>query len=390
MFYLGIDIGKFNHAAALMNQQGKVVATLPSFPNTRNGFQNLLALITAHLPPTEELRVGMEATGPYWIPLAEWLKAHGWIPVILNPIKTASLRNYGIRGAKTDNIDSVLIANTLRIEGEQPQPASPKLSDELRHFTRLRADMVKDRTRIGLRVTSILDRLFPELLSSFSKALSPSCLALLCEAPTPSKVLALGEEKLATLLHKASGGNLKTTQAKEIMDKATQSVGVPSQAMEEVLALLLEQINLINSQLKVVDHRITQLYEQAGVYFTSIGGVGTLSAATILAEYGSVTKFTQPKQMVAFAGIDPKLRNSGQHQGQVHISKRGPHYLRRALYLACQVVVRNDYYFHSIYQRHRDKGKSHKEAIIAVMNRFIHVLYAIWRDNRPYYPLTQA
>jgi len=390
MFYLGIDIGKFNHAAALMDQRGKVIATLSSFPNTLSGFQNLLAVITAHLPPTEELRIGMEATGPYWIPLTEWLKKQGWIPVILNPIKTASLRNYGVRGSKTDNIDSVLIANTLRIEREHPQPVSPKLSEELRHFTRLRVEMTKDRTRIGLRVTSILDRLFPELLSSFSKTLSPSCLALLCEAPTPSKVLALGEEKLATLLRKASGGNLKATRAKEIMDKAAQSVGVPSQAMEETLALLLEQINLINSQLKVVDHRITELYEEAGVYFTSISGVGTLSAATILAEYGSVTKFTQPQQMVAFAGIDPKLRNSGQHQGQVHISKRGPRYLRRALYLACQSVVRNDDYFHSIYQHYRDKGKSHKEAIIAVMNRFVHVLYAIWRDNRPYYPLTQA
>jgi len=180
MFYLGIDIGKFHHAAALMDQAGKVIATLPSFPNTHSGFQKLLALISSHLPPAEELRSGMEATGPYWIPLAEWLKTHGWTPVILNPIKTASLRNYGVRGSKTDNIDSVLIANTLRIEGEQPQQASPKLSEELlRYYTRLRAEMVKDRTRIILRLTSLLDRLFPELLCSFSKTLSPSCLALL-------------------------------------------------------------------------------------------------------------------------------------------------------------------------------------------------------------------
>ncbi len=173
MFYLGIDIGKFHHAAALINQQGKLIAALPSFPNTRRGFKQLLQLIRADLPQQQELRVGMEATGPYWISLAQWLNTQGWTPVILNPIKTASLRNYGIRGAKTDNIDSVLIANTLRIEGEQPQRCSPKLSEELRHFTRLRADMVKDRTRIGLRVTSLLDRLFPELLSSFSKTFSP-------------------------------------------------------------------------------------------------------------------------------------------------------------------------------------------------------------------------
>jgi len=390
MFYLGIDIGKFHHAAALIDQQGKVIATLPSFLNTRSGFQKLLALITSHLPQAEELRIGMEATGPYWIPLAEWLKTNGWTPVILNPIKTASLRNYGVRGSKTDNIDRVLIANALRFEGEQPQQASLKHSEELRHFTRLRADMVKDRTRLALRVTSLLDRLFPELLSSFSKTLSSSCLALLSQAPTPGRVLALGEEKLATLLRKASGGKLGAARAKEIMNKAAVSIGVTSQALEEVLALLLEQINLIDSQLRTLDHRITELYEQAGLYFTSIAGVGTLTAATILGEFGSVSRFTQAKQMVAFAGVDPKLRASGQRQGQVHISKRGSPYLRRALYLSCQGAVRNDDYFHSIYQRHRDNGKSYKEAIIAVMNRFIHVLYAIWRDNRPYYPLTPA
>jgi hypothetical protein len=115
---------------------------------------------------------------------------------------------------------------------------------ELHLAATLEARLVKDRTRIGLRVTSLLDRLFPDLLSSFSKTLSPSCLALLSQAPTPSKVLALGEEKLIALLRKVSGGNLKATRAKEIMDKAARSVGVPSQAMEETLALLLAQINL--------------------------------------------------------------------------------------------------------------------------------------------------
>ncbi len=390
MFYLGIDIGKFHHATALLTHEGKVVATLSSFPNTQDGFQELLTLITCHLPAGEELRIGMEATGPYWIPLAEWLKTKGWPPVVLNPIKTSSLRNYGVRGSKTDNIDSVLIANALRFEGSQPQKVSPKHSEELRHLTRLRADMVKDRTRLVLRVTSQLDRLFPELLCSFSKTISPSCLALLTEAPTPDRVLALGEEKLTALLRKASGGKLGVARAKEILGKAESSIGVSSPALEEVLVLLMEQINLIDRQLKALDRRIADLYDQASLFFTTIGGVGALTAATILGEFGSVDRFTKATQMVAFAGVDPKLRNSGQHQGQVHISKRGSPYLRRALYLACQGAVRNDGYFKSIFQRHRDNGKSYKEAIVAVMNRFIHVLYAIWRDNRPYSPLTPA
>jgi len=388
MFYLGIDIGKFHHAAALLTDEGKVIATVPSFSNTHAGFEQLLTLITYHLPPKEELRIGMEATGPYWIPLAWWLKTHGWPPVVMNPIKTSSLRNYGVRGSKTDNIDSVLIANALRFEGDKPQQVSPKHSEELCHLTRLRADMVKDRTRVALRVTSLLDRMFPELLCSFSKTLSPSCLALLSQAPTPTRVLALGEERLTTLLYHASRGKLGVTRAREIINKAAVSIGVNSQALEEILPLLLEQIDLIGSQLTTLDHRISELYEQAGLYFTSIAGVGTLTAATILGEFGSVERFKQAQQMVAFAGVDPKLRDSGQHRGAVHISKRGSRYLRRALYLACRGVVRKDDYFNAIYQRHRDNGKCYKEAIVAVMNRFIHVIYAIWRDNRPYYPLT--
>jgi len=388
MFYLGIDIGKFNHAAALVTDEGKVIATVPSFSNTRAGFQVLLTLITSHLPPAEELRIGMEATGPYWIPLAEWLNTHGWPPVVMNPIKTSSLRNYGVRGSKTDNIDSVLIACALRFEGDKPQQVFPKHSEELCHLTRLRADIINDRTRVALRATSLLDRLFPELLSSFSKTLSPSCLALLSQAPTPTRVLALGEERLTTLLRHASRGKLGVTRASQIINKAAVSVGVTSKALEEILPLLLEQIDLLDSQLRTLDHRITESYDQAGLYFTTIAGVGTLSAATILGEFGSVERFKQAKQMVAFAGVDPKLRDSGQHRGRVHISKRGSRYLRRALYLACQGVVRKDDYFNAIYQRHRDNGKSYKEAIIAVMNRFIHVIYAIWRDKRPYYPLT--
>jgi len=176
------------------------------------------------------------------------------------------LRNYGVRGSKADNIDSVLIANALRFEGSRPQKVSPKHSEELRHLTRLRADMVKDRTRLVLRVTSQLDRLFPELLCSFSKTISPSCLALLTEVPTPDRVLALGEEKLTALLRKASGGKRGVARAKEILGKAASSIGVASLALEEVLVLLMEQINLIDRQLKALDRRIADLYDQAGLF----------------------------------------------------------------------------------------------------------------------------
>lgn len=155
-------------------------------------------------------------------------------------------------------------------EDKEPKEEVSKQAEELRHLTRLRAAIVKDRSRLILRATSFWDRFFPELLSLFSKTLSPSCLALLSAAPTPDKILALGEEKLTALLRKASRGKLGQERAREILQAAASSIGVPSPALEETLALLLEQISLLNHQLKALDRRIANLYAQANLSFTSL------------------------------------------------------------------------------------------------------------------------
>lgn len=386
MFYLGIDIGKSHHAAAIINSNGNTIATLPSFTNTAAGFRQLRWFVSCHVSSNDELSVGIEATGPYWIALSHWFKSQGWTVTVLNPLKTASLRNYGVRGNKTDRIDAVLVAQALRWRNTDPSAEPPRETIELRHLTRLRNQIVKDRTRVSLRLVSLLDIVFPELLSLFSKPISPSTLAVLEVAPTPRKVLEVGEEKLSTILRKASGGKLGHKRAAEIIDAARSSVGVPSAALEETIALIVRQIRLLDEQLATLNRRIKDLYTRAGLTLDTLPGVGTVLAATFLGEFGGVDRFKSAAQMVAYAGIDPKLRESGSHQGQVRMSKRGSPYLRRAIYLAAQSAARTDSYFHSILQRQLDRGKSKRRALGAVMNRFIHVLYAIWRDNRAYSP----
>jgi transposase len=366
------------------------VAILPSVANTTAGFRKLASFISHHLPAGERLRIGIEATGPYWRPLCHWLRDQHREVVVLNPLKVSALRNYGVRGSKTDRIDSVLVAQALRWEETGPIDEPPYLSLELRHLTRLRAQIVKDRTRLSLRLISNMDGLFPELLPLFSKPISPSTLAVLNVAPTPQRVSALGEEKLITVLKKASRGKLGRERARQIIDAAQRSIGVPSPALEEVLALLLAQIHLLNKQLTTLNQHIQDLYARAGLTLDTLPGVGPVLAAILLGEYGTVNRFNNATQMVAYAGIDPRLRQSGKHQGQVRMSKRGSPFLRHALYLAAQTAARIDVWFNAIYQRQRERGKTHRQALGAVMNRLVHALYVIWRDNRPYQPLTPA
>lgn len=386
MFYLGIDVGKSHHAAAIINSNGNTIATLPSFTNTAAGFRQLRQFVFSHVSSKEELSVGMEATGPYWIALSRWLNSQGWPVTVLNPLKTASLRNYGVRGDKTDRIDAVLVAQALRWRNADSGGEPPCATIELRYLTRLRDQIIKDRTRVSLRLMSLLDIIFPEFLSLFSKPISPSTLAVLELAPTPRKVLEVGEKRLTTLLGKASGGKLGHKRAFEIIHAAQSSVGVPSAALEQAIALIVKQIRLLNEQLTTLDQRIKDLYARAELTLDTLPGVGPVLAATFLGEFGGVERFKSAAQMVAYAGIDPKLRESGSYHGQVRMSKRGSPYLRRAIYLAAQSAARTDSYFHAILQRQLDQGKPKRRALGAVMNRFIHVLYAIWRDNRAYSP----
>lgn len=209
-------------------------------------------------------------------------------------------------------------------------------------------------------------------------------------APTPAKVLALGQATLRALLRRASRGKLTEACAQQILDVAARLVGVPSPTAEIVLALLVAPLRLLNKQLATLDGHIAQLYAALDLPLHTLPGVGPLLAAALAAELGSVHHFTRPQQMVAFAGIDPKLRQSGSLQGQVSMSKRGSRFLRHALYLSCQSAVRTDDGFKALYQRHLARGKPARCALGAVMNQFVHVLYAIWRDNRAYVPLTSS
>lgn len=390
MFYLGIDIGKLNHAAGLIDHCGTTVAQLPTFSAHITGFRQLASFIQRHLPPKATLLVGMEATGTYWTPLEHWLTAQGFAVVVLNPLKVSSLRNYGVRGSKTDRIDAVLIAQALRWQKSHPAVPLPARVVELRWLTRLRVQLVKERTRATLRIGSLLGCLFPEFDSLFPKLASPSALAVLQAAPTPADVISMGEASLSEILRSASRGKLGLKRARQLIVLASASVGVASPTLAQALLLLLAEVKLFRDQINTLEAQIAQIYDAANLPLHSLPGTGPILAATYLSEIGSIARFASAKQVVAFSGIDPKLRQSGKFNGQVRMSKRGSSYLRHAVYLACLSAVRTDDYFKAIYDRQLQRGKPKRRALGAVMNRFIHVLYAVWRDNRPYSPLTPA
>lgn len=146
-------------------------------------------------------------------------------------------------------------------------------------------------------------------------------------------------------------------------------------------------IELLERQLDELELEIAQYLQKLDTCITTCPGVGNVLGAVILGEIGDVSRFPEPKKLVAFVGVDPSVRQSGEFVGtQNKISKRGSPHLRRAIWLAASVAAFHDPVLSVFYQKKRAEGKHHNAAIGAVARKLTLIIYAVLRDNKPYIP----
>lgn len=390
MYYLGIDIGKDKHAAVMIDLEGNICLKPISFETTISGYQKLLNKLKGITSDKSSVKIALEATGHYWLNIYEKLTQDGFHVVVLNPLQVRGFRNQGIRGSKTDTIDALLIARVLRF-GETIET---KIADSaimaLRQLTRYRADLVDHVTMIKNKVICLLDQVFPEYNRLFSDSFGNTSIQLLKEASTPEEILAIDDKKLLQLLDKASKGRFDKDTVVKIKQAAKSSFGLKtaSDAFGFQIKLIISQIEHMKSILDILEKKISQLYNKLNIKLTTIPGISTTSAASIIAEIEDVHKFHSKRggavALVAFAGMDPKIHESGKYKGQAKMSKRGSHYLRRAVYNASFVASNIDNFFKSIYTKHRKKGKAHKVALSHVSTKMLHIIYSMLKNDTAY------
>jgi len=153
------------------------------------------------------------------------------------------------------------------------------------------------------------------------------------------------------------------------------------------LKFMIENIQLLQDQLKAVETKIASLFHKQQTQLASIPGIAEVSGAAILSEIGNIGNFARDgaKKLVAFVGIDAKVRESGAFKGKRKMSKRGSRYLRAAIMQASFVASNKDPYFKSIYQKQIARGKVHLVALSHVANNLTHVIYSVLKNNKPYF-----
>jgi len=384
MYYVGIDVSKRHHDATVIDATGQVVIAPFRFFNTRQGVTTLLTRLQTL---DAQVRIAMEATGHYWLPLYEALTTQGYSVSVFNPFQIKAYRQIGLRQTKTDAVDSLWIADFLRIDRSQPMviPAPPVR--QMRELARFRFTLLQRQANIRRRALTILDRVFPEHLSLFSRPFSPSSRALLRQAVTADAFATWPLEDLAQVLPQASRGHFGLQKARQLQDLAHDSLGIRSlgPVAHQEMQLLLDQLTLLDDQIATLDEELDRLLQQTGSYLTTIPGISTTLAATILGEIGDIHRFANLKQLVAYAGLDPTVHQSGQFQAShSRLSKRGSVYLRRAVWMAAFVARRYDPDLKALYQRKRLQRKHHNVVMGAVCHRLLARIYVILKEQRPY------
>ena len=384
--FVGIDIGKYHHQAAFIDSAGKKCYPDISFDNTCDGFEMLLMSLNRF--DKEQTVVGLEATGHYWLALYSFLTDAGWTVKVINPIQTDAFRNFYIRKTKTDRVDSFIIAEVLRF-GRYTETVLPdeKLS-QLKELSRCRAGFTESVGSLKRKIITILDRVFPEFAACFSDVFGASPIAILNEYTTPEELANADIEKLLKLLARSSRGRHSIKKVNELQARARRSIGVKKgiQALILELKLLLTQMDFINGQIKELDLFIAEIMKDFALIL-SIPGIGDVTGGAIMGEIGDITRFATPQKLQAFAGLDPRVTQSGQFSGTDNkISKRGSPHLRRALYIAANIARIHDPIFKVHYERLVARGKHPKQALTAVATKLLRVVHAVMTKGVPYTP----
>lgn len=391
MQYIGIDIAKKEHVAAVLNETGETIAGPFKVSNTANGFAKMLERLEKAGVTSDDSLIGMEATGHYWIALFDFLTRHGYNVAVINPIQTNAFRNVGsIRKTKTDDIDAVLIAELLRFGDFDPSALAEETTEALKQLTRFRMCLIKESTQLKNQATAILDRIFPEYHTLFADMFGDASKALLSHGPSPEEVLATDIRTLTKILKEASNGKIGRVKAESVKEAARGSIGVAfaGNALSFELKQIVSRLSFTRDQIDELDKEIEQLLnETSGKWLKTIPGIGSNLAAQLAGEIGDANRFEDAKKLIAYAGIDASKVQSGQFEGtQAHMSKRGSSQLRYALLLAADRVRICDPYFGDYYAGMKARGKHHYVALSGVARKLAGCILALMKEERAYQP----
>ena len=380
MYFVGIDISKYKHDCCIISAADQQIISKFTITNDKDGFEQLLTALNSLSNP-EDIKIGFESTAHYALNLELFLENANHSFMEINPVLIKDFKkSQTLRRTKTDSIDCELIARWLMTVEYKPHSKGFYHAYSLKSLTRLRDKLIRQRSFYLIKITNVLDHTFPEFKPFFNERLSKTALYLLENYGSAEKMARMNSasyEKLRSL----SRGKFSPQQFLRLKELAANTVGVNNSIFDVELNSLLSLYKSLVKEINTIEKEINKLIEEVHPHYMSVPGIGPLSAAVIYSEYGDISNFTNPGQMLAFAGIEPGINESGTESHGGKMVKRGSSQLRYTLINCCLPLIRFDMTFATYYAKKRGEGKPHRVAITHVAKKLIRVIYALERQD---------
>ncbi len=378
MYFVGIDISKYKHDCFICTETGEVIEENLSFTNTNEGFIQLLNLLKS-LDNSQKIRIGFEATGHYGMNLKLFLEKNNYSFMEFNPaLVKRFISTQTLRRTKTDKKDAMLITKYLISVDYKPHPKQFYHKYSLKSLSRMREKLVKQRSYYEIQITNVLDIIFPEYKPFFNNDFSKTCLFILNKYKSPNKIKNM---KDFDSIRKISRGKFTSANFIKLKELAKNSIGISNDIFETELESLLTLHSQIEIEINKLETKIESIIKELNPPILSIRGIGTISCAGIISEFGDITRFKSADACVAFAGIEPSISQSGTESYTGHMVKHGSGHLRYFLMNAADYVFMHESIFTKFYYKKRSEGKSHRVALTHVAKKLVRIIYKLESEN---------
>ena len=378
--FCGIDVAKYEHVASIYNpESGELILDSLHFSNDDKGYKSLL-LNLSKLKKDYEVIVGFESTGHYHQTLFSYLTTKKYKCYLINPYMTSKFRSISLRDAKNDNIDSRAIATFLSFEYKNLINEEFEVN-ELKELSLQRNFLMIDSSKMKIKLKSYLDRVFPEL-ETIVDINTSAIRAILKQYPTAYEISRVRIDKLKNIASEASKGKYSLLKIEKLKDAAKTSVGIYSNGIGINITQCIETLELKQRQIDKIEISLSNHPMVINSPLHQIKGINDIEIAYIMSAIISIKRFDSPKKLVAYAGLDPKIRQSGTWQASTtRMSKRGNKLLRYALIWTAFNMTRNECEMKRYYEHKRSQGKSHYNALGHCASKLCRHIY--WILNNP-------
>ena len=381
--YYGIDVASEKHNCCVLDEKEHVMCEF-SFTNDQTGFSKLLHYLNyPSIPEGTKKHIGLEATGVYGENLTEFLRRNGFEVTTFNPLTVKKqLTATTLRKTKTDKSDAKFIAVMLARGNYKPDAPTLYHISELKSLSRRRFLLVKKRSGAKNVAKSLIVKLFPEYLKLFTDTFGATSMALLSKYPSAKDISSCRRASLAKLLASSSRGRFGVDKAEAIIDLAKNSIGKYSRADAIALSMALEEITFYSGQIERLEHEIRLVFQEHPSPVLSIPGIGEVIGAMIVSEIGNIERFSNPNKLLAYAGLEPSIYQSGKFTpSSGSMVKRGSSFLRWALMMAARLVPRFSLTFGAYLHKKTSEGKHFNVATSHVAKKLVRVIFSLLKNN---------